>query len=371
MSVGKRGQAVCSNREGSHGINRTLIKRPGVLNKAPLCCRYHVTRYHILSRIRRCFSFLRKTSSYSIKMIRIGMSPHLKIESDLERRGKKTRNVWTRVRYIIKRRAIVLIRSNVWIYRQTDILVTDRAKIAQGRNCVPQSVNKSLIYMRARVSWLDIDERPCWTRIYQSLVLPTKDLPANDMVDDNSRGRGLKSSLKNECRRDMCVRVCTYMHMRGTIHAGNLARENGVMVVVVPNTTVAAKLQHSPPPPFYLHANDRGYRKTITRHRIKYSTMPPQAVICSWRQQPLQAATPKLINCYTCPSSACYFSGQRNTPVLKPQSRSIIQRSLLRYSFWSGATPSYIPIWMIRLYLILKCLRDCTIGIWNFLRTKI
>lgn len=91
----------------------------------------------------------------------------------------------------------------MWIHRQTDILVADRAKIAQGRNCVPQSVNKSLIYMRACVSWLDIDERPCGTRKYQSLVLPTKDLPPNDMADDNSRGHGLKSSLKNECKQDM------------------------------------------------------------------------------------------------------------------------------------------------------------------------
>lgn len=207
--------------------------------------------------------------------------------------------------------------------------------------------------MRARVSWLDIDERPCWTRIYQSLVLPTKDLPPNDMVDDNSRSRGLKSSLKNKCKRGMCVRICARAWYDTRRKLGSWKR---VMVVVVPNITVAAKLQHSPPPPFYLHANDRGYRKTITRHRIKYSTMPPQAVICPWRQQPLQAATPKLINCYTCPSSACYFSGQRNTPVLKPQSRSIIQRSLPRYSFWSGAMPSYVSMWMMRLYLILKAL---------------
>lgn len=210
--------------------------------------------------------------------------------------------------------------------------------------------------MHARVSWLDIDERPCWTRIYQSLVLPTKDLPPNDMVDDNSRGRGLKSSLKNECKRGMCVRMntCTCVArytqetwLVETSDGGGRAEYNGCrQIAALP-----------PSPPFYLHANDRGYRKTITRHRIKYSTMPPQAVICPWRQQPLQAATPKLINCYTCPSSACYFSGQRNTPVLKPQSRSIIQRSLPRYSFWSGAMPSYVSMWMMRLYLILKCLR--------------
>lgn len=64
--------------------------------------------------------------------------------------------------------------------------------------------------MCARVSWLDIDERPYRTRKYQSLILPTKDLPPNDMADDNSRGRGLKSSLKNE--RDTCVRGCVHMH---------------------------------------------------------------------------------------------------------------------------------------------------------------
>lgn len=65
----------------------------------------------------------------------------------------------------------VLIQSNAWIHRRIDILFTDRAKIAQGRNYVSQSVNKSLIYMRARVSWLDIDEQSRGTRKYRSLVL--------------------------------------------------------------------------------------------------------------------------------------------------------------------------------------------------------
>lgn len=40
-----------------------------------------------------------------------------------------------------------------WIHCQ-NILVTDSAKIAQGRNCIPQSVNKSLIYRDARACQL-------------------------------------------------------------------------------------------------------------------------------------------------------------------------------------------------------------------------
>jgi len=109
------------------------------------------------------------------------------------------------------------------------------------------------------------------------------------MTDDNSRGRGLKSSLKNECERDKCMR--RYVHARARTHARTythtyicmrsairtrLGSQKQVMVVIVPNNDcrqiAASRL--------YLHANDRGYRKTITRHRIKHSTMPPQAVIC-------------------------------------------------------------------------------------------
>lgn len=49
MSTGEIGQTICSVREGSHGINRTLIKIPAVLNKGLLCRCYLVTRYRILS----------------------------------------------------------------------------------------------------------------------------------------------------------------------------------------------------------------------------------------------------------------------------------------------------------------------------------
>jgi len=50
------------------------------------------------------------------------------------------------------------------------------------------------------------------------------------MTDDNSRGRGLKSSLKNECERDKCMRkyararthvrthIHTYVHLRAQRH---------------------------------------------------------------------------------------------------------------------------------------------------------
>lgn len=73
--------------------------------------------------------------------------------------------------------------------------------------------------MRARVSWLDIDEQPRGTRkISVSRITATKDLPPNDMADDNSRGRRLKSSLKNECER---VHACvgTYTHTRTYVRA--------------------------------------------------------------------------------------------------------------------------------------------------------
>lgn len=48
----------------------------------------------------------------------------------------------------------------------------------------------------------------------------------------------------------------------------------------------------------------------ITRHRIKYSMMSPQAVIWPWRQQPLQLAALNLINRYMCSlvTSQRYFS---------------------------------------------------------------
>lgn len=49
MSVSEMGQAICSGSEGSHGINKTLIKDPAVLNKAPLYRCYRVTRHRILS----------------------------------------------------------------------------------------------------------------------------------------------------------------------------------------------------------------------------------------------------------------------------------------------------------------------------------
>lgn len=153
----------------------------------------------------------------------------------------------------------------------SDILVTDRAKIAQGRNCVPQSVNKSLIYMRTRVSWFDIDERPCGTRKYQSLVLSTKDLPPNDMADDNSRGRRLKSSLKNECKRDICVRRCVHTHVHVACEHcthGTRGSWKRVMVVVVPNITIAAKL---PRPVLLAHERARvPQNHNTTPYKIQY-----------------------------------------------------------------------------------------------------
>jgi hypothetical protein len=55
MSADEIGQAIYSVREGSHEINRTLIKDPAVLNKAPLYRCYRVTRYRILSEFEDAF----------------------------------------------------------------------------------------------------------------------------------------------------------------------------------------------------------------------------------------------------------------------------------------------------------------------------
>jgi len=92
--------------------------------------------------------------------------------------------------------------------------------------------------MRARVSWLDIDERPCRSRKYQSLVLPTIRQTIWPMIIP---GRGLKSSLKNERAGYVraWVRACVRVHAVRT----RLGSQKRVMVVVVPNITIAAKLQ--------------------------------------------------------------------------------------------------------------------------------
>lgn len=96
-----------------------------------------------------------------------------------------------------------------------------------------------------RVSWLDIDERPCGTGKYQSLVLPDEGRlarPPNDMADDNSRGRRLKSSFKNE--RERCVSAWhTYIQSRGSRGGRRGGEGERTAVVVVPNITIAAKLQ--------------------------------------------------------------------------------------------------------------------------------
>lgn len=83
MSASEIGQAIYSVREGSHGINRTLIKDPAVLNKAPLYRCYRVTRYRILSELEDAFLL-----SSRILLIRLTRDRHrsrtLQIESYLE-----------------------------------------------------------------------------------------------------------------------------------------------------------------------------------------------------------------------------------------------------------------------------------------------
>lgn len=119
-------------------------------------------------------------------------------------------------------------------------------------------------------------------------------------LDDNSRGRGLKSSLKNE-------RACA----RATTRKTRLVERAEGTVVVVPNITIAAKLQRP-----VLLARERPripQNHNTTPYKIQYDAAAGPSSARDGNNL-FKPPPPKLINCYTCPSSACYFSGQRNTP---------------------------------------------------------
>lgn len=94
--------------------------------------------------------------------------------------------------------------------------------------------------MRARVSyarhWRTKRED---RKISVPRIILAKDTPPNDMADDNSRGHGPKSSLKN--KRDRYV--CAFSNAFGALVRAARHDSRERVVVIVPNITIAAKLQ--------------------------------------------------------------------------------------------------------------------------------
>lgn len=132
-------------------------------------------------------------------------------------------------------------------------------------------------------------------------IIPAKDTPPNDTADDNSRGRGPKSSLKNKRARY----AGAFSHARSVRVARHDSRKR--VVVIVPNITIAAKLQR---PVLLARERPRAPQNhNTTPYKIQY-TMPRRGPSSASDGNNLfKPPPPKLINCYTCPSSACYFSG--------------------------------------------------------------